>query len=111
MSSPEQNWSLIQDWGSALQAAHASHEVLCVPHMEALYPHTCRECVGVKAKGFRFATVMPWFIGIRHIHEVFVVLFFADNIRALTESFWLNVSRSGEPHSSTTRQISMLIDG
>jgi hypothetical protein len=35
----------------------------------------------------RIATCLSWYIGKRHIEENLAVPFFADHIRALTESF------------------------
>jgi hypothetical protein len=51
----------------------------------------------LQSKYLRIATNAPWYVGNRQIHEDLGIPFYADHIRALTESFWW-----GEPLSSVT---------
>jgi hypothetical protein len=64
-----------------------------------------------QSKCLRIATRAPWYISNRQIHEDFEVPFFADHIKALTESFDSKVSCCGEPLSSATRPIFTLTEG
>jgi hypothetical protein len=41
----------------------------------------------LQSKCLRIATNAPWYVGNRQIHEDLGIPFFADHIRALTESF------------------------
>jgi len=58
-SSPEQKWSLQQEWGPALQAAHPSHDRLRVPYRQVRCKHPHLEAAG-NAVRFRFATGALW---------------------------------------------------
>jgi hypothetical protein len=51
----------------------------------------------LQSKCLRIATVAPWYISNRQIHEDLGVPFFADQIRVLTESFDSNLADAGNP--------------
>jgi hypothetical protein len=51
----------------------------------------------LQTKCFRNATNTPWYVSKRQIQEELMILFFANDIRALTESFDLNLADAGSP--------------
>ena len=77
----------IKDWGPAVQVAHSSLDEQRVPHAEDLLATPTLRGFRCYSPCPRLATGAPWYIGNRHIDEDLVVLFFADHIRALNESF------------------------
>jgi hypothetical protein len=50
----------------------------------------------LQSKCVRIATNAPWYVSNRQIHEDLGILFFADHIRALTESFDLKLADTGD---------------
>jgi hypothetical protein len=48
-------------------------------------------------KCLRIATNAPWYVSNRQIHEDFGIPFFADHVRALTESFDSKLADTGNP--------------
>jgi hypothetical protein len=51
----------------------------------------------LQSKCLRIATNAPWYAGNRQIHEYLGIPFFADHIRALTESFDSKLTDAGNP--------------
>jgi len=51
----------------------------------------------LQSKCLRLATGAPWYVSNRQIHEDLDVPFFADQIRALTESFDTKLADVGNP--------------
>jgi hypothetical protein len=51
----------------------------------------------LQSKCLRIATNAPWYVGNRQIHEDLGIPFFADHIRALTESFDSKLADTGNP--------------
>jgi hypothetical protein len=51
----------------------------------------------LQPKCLRIATDAPWYVSIRQIHEDLGILFFADHLRALTESFDPKLADAGNP--------------
>jgi hypothetical protein len=51
----------------------------------------------LQSKCLRIATNAPWYVGNREIHEDLGIPFFADHIRALTESFDSKLADAGTP--------------
>jgi hypothetical protein len=51
----------------------------------------------LQSKCLRIATGAPWYMGSRQIHDDLGVPFFADHIRALTESFDSKLADAGNP--------------
>jgi hypothetical protein len=45
----------------------------------------------------RIATNAPWYVGNKQIHEDLVIPFFADNMRAMTDSFNSKLADVGNP--------------
>jgi len=52
----------------------------------------------LKCKCLRLATVAPWYVTRRQIHEDLRVPLFADHIRALTSSFDSKLADVGNPY-------------
>ena len=51
----------------------------------------------LQSKCLHIATIAPWYTSNRQIHEDLEVLFFADHITALTESFDSTLADVGNP--------------
>jgi hypothetical protein len=51
----------------------------------------------LQSKCLRIATIAPWYVGNRQIHEDLGIPFFADHITALTESFDSKLADAGNP--------------
>jgi hypothetical protein len=51
----------------------------------------------LQSKCLRIAANAPWYVGNRQIHEDWGIPFFADHIRALTESFNSKLADAGNP--------------
>jgi len=64
--------------GPAIEAAHPSHNGLCVPRVGFLCPHPCPKSTGVKIKVFSPGYWFPWYVSNRQIHGDLGVLLFAD---------------------------------
>jgi hypothetical protein len=52
----------------------------------------------LQSKCLRIATNAPWYVGNRQIHEDLGIPFFANHIRALTESFESKLADAGTPY-------------
>jgi hypothetical protein len=51
----------------------------------------------LQSKCLHIATNAPWYVSYRQIHKDLGILFFADHIRALTESFDSKLADAGNP--------------
>jgi hypothetical protein len=51
----------------------------------------------LQSKCLRIATNAPWYVSNRQIHDDLGIPFFADHIRALTESFDSKLADAGNP--------------
>jgi hypothetical protein len=65
----------------------------------------------LQSKCLRIATIARWCVGNNQIHEDFRIPFFADHIRALTESFDTKLPDAGKPLLSATWKALMPIKG
>jgi hypothetical protein len=65
----------------------------------------------LQSKYFRLATVAPWNISNRQIHENLGVPLFDDQIRALTANFDSKLGDVWNPRSTTTLKILTLTEG
>jgi hypothetical protein len=80
-------------------------DLACPAWKSAAYTHVWRLQV-LQSKCLCLATVAPWYISNRQIHEVLGVPLFANHIRALTASFDSKLADVGTP--PLVRQLGIL---
>jgi hypothetical protein len=73
------------------------HLIRPMSDLEVRCPQPRPEAASDKSKSLRIATKAPWRVSNRQIHEDLGTPFFADRIRALTESFDLKLADAGNP--------------
>ena len=71
-------------------------QLICPVWMSAARSHIWKQ-QALQSKCLRIATGASWYISNRQIHEDLGVPFFADHIRALTESFDSKLADAGNP--------------
>jgi hypothetical protein len=71
-------------------------DYVCLVSMSAARCHIMKLEV-LQSKCLRIATGAPWYMSSRQIHEDLGVRFFADHIRAPTESFDSKLADAGTP--------------
>jgi hypothetical protein len=80
--------------GVLLSAAHPSYDGLRMSELEV----RCTQKLQVlQSKCLRITTNAPWYGSNRQIHEDLGIPFFADHIRAMTESFDTKLADAGNP--------------
>jgi hypothetical protein len=94
------------------------YKQLIRPMMDYAYPiwecsalSYVEQLQALQSKCLRIASVAPWYISSRQIHEDLRVPFFEEHTRALTESYDSKLAGVGNPFFSATRQIFALTEG
>jgi hypothetical protein len=96
--SQQEEWPVHQKWRTALQAAYPSHDEIRMPYPAVRCQHThINKLQVLQSKCLRIATNAPWYVGNKQIHKDLRIPFFADPIRALTESFESKLADAGNP--------------
>jgi hypothetical protein len=78
------------------QLIHPMMDYACPICRSAARSHVWKPQV-LQSKCLRIATNAPWYVGNRQVHEDLGIPFFADHIRALTESFDSKLADTGNP--------------
>jgi hypothetical protein len=68
-----------------------------MPDLEIRCPQQCQKLHVLQSRCLRIATNAPWYVGNRQIYEDLGIPFFADHVRALTESFDSKLADAGNP--------------
>jgi hypothetical protein len=70
---------------------------LCVPHLRVRCLHPPQKAAGYSIQVSSHASGAPWYMRNVQIHEDLEVPFFAEHIRALTESYDSKLAGVGNP--------------
>jgi hypothetical protein len=104
LSPTQEKRPLHQEWSCAVIAAHSLMMHYACPIWRSVSCSHVRKLQVLQSNCLRIATGAPWYISNVQIHEDFGVPFFAEHIRALTESYDSKLAGVGNPFSAT-RQI------